>query len=365
MKNHPGLNELRYAVISLTLILIFIFLLSAVHSANNITKNDIKYKGVNLAGAEGGWALPGAYGYDYVFPSTSEIDYFISKGFNLFRIPIRWERLQPDLYGELNDTELERLDNIINYATSKKAYVIIDIHNYGRYIDKNERIISANLFPGYNGKIVGINLSNLALSNLWYRVASKYKDNNYVILGLMNEPHDIPSDAWVESANSAIKSIRKAGAQNLILVPGSGWTGAYSWNDTWYGTPNAESMLNVIDPADNYAIEAHQYLDEDASGESCLCVDTKIGSSRLMEFTSWLKKNKKKALLAEFAGGRNGICYAAMDDMLNCIENNSDVWLGWCYWTAGPNWGDYIFTVEPDMGRDRPQMMVLINHLKG
>lgn len=51
--------------------------------------------GVNLAGAEfGGNSIPGVFGTDYIYPLEEEVDYFVGKGMNVFRIPFRWERLQ-------------------------------------------------------------------------------------------------------------------------------------------------------------------------------------------------------------------------------------------------------------------------------
>jgi hypothetical protein len=43
----------------------------------------------------------------------------------------------------------------------------------------------------------------------------------------------------------------------------------------------------------------------------------------------------------------------------------TELWLdlGWTYWVAGPWWNDYIFTVEPDGNKDRPQMDVLSRHV--
>ncbi|HMB95538.1 MAG TPA: hypothetical protein VKK61_05825, partial [Tepidisphaeraceae bacterium] len=69
----------------------------------------LQYTGVNLSGAEFGVStghtgtanLPGNYGSTYVYPddptqniSHTEVDYFIGKGMNTFRLPFRWERLQ-------------------------------------------------------------------------------------------------------------------------------------------------------------------------------------------------------------------------------------------------------------------------------
>jgi hypothetical protein len=45
--------------------------------------------------------------------------------------------------------------------------------------------------------------------------------------------------------------------------------------------------------------------------------------------------------------------------MLVYLNQNSDVWLGWAYWAAGPWWGNYRFSIEPSNGVDRPQTDVL------
>jgi len=115
--------------------------------------------------------------------------------------------------------------------------------------------------------------------------------------------------------------------------------------------------------AQHYAIEVHQYLDSDGSGGSGVCVSTTIGSQRLQSFTAWLRLNGRRGFLGEFAGARNATCYAALDDMLNYIDGKTDVWLGWTYWSAGPWWEEYQYTLEPSSGVDRPQMQYLSGHL--
>ena len=118
----------------------------------------------------------------------------------------------------------------------------------------------------------------------------------------MNEPHDMPTEQWVKAANSAIAAIRRTGASNLILVPGNGWSGAFSWNTNWYGTPTS-SMLKIRDPFNWYMFEVHQYMDSDSSGTSESCVSTTIGAERLQEFTAWLRQHNLKGFLGEFSAG--------------------------------------------------------------
>jgi endoglucanase len=307
----------------------------------------VQYAGVNLAGADFGWALPGTYGVDYIYPTRAEVDYFAGKGMNTIRLPFMWERLQRSQLSELDATELARLDEIVSYTTGRGMHVVLDPHNYSRYY----------------GRLVGSEVPATALADFWSRLAARYKNNPRVIFGLMNEPREMPTEQWRDNANAAIQAIRATGATNLITVPGNAWSGAWSWEMNWYGTPNAVAMLQIQDPANNYIYEVHQYLDGDSSGTSETCVSETIGAERLTTFTNWLRRHGKRGFLGEFGGGRNQTCLNALDGMLRHVHQNSDVWAGWTYWAAGPWWGDYIFTVEPSNGQDRPQMAVLSRFL--
>ena len=94
------------------------------------------YTGVNLAGGDFNGPKPGEhslYGKDYVYPSTSELDYFASRGVNIIRFPFLWERLQPVLGGPLDPADLARVEHVVKEATSRGLTVILDPHNYARY----------------------------------------------------------------------------------------------------------------------------------------------------------------------------------------------------------------------------------------
>lgn len=321
----------------------------------------VVYTGVNLVGADFGESnLPGTYNVHYTYPTTQEDDYFLGKGLNTFRIPFRWERLQQAQNAPLNAAELARLHTVVDYATSHGAHVVLDPHNYARYF----------------GNLVGsAALPNAAFADFWSRLSSEFKSNERVIFGLMNEPHTMPTEQWRDAANAAIGAIRNEGANNLILVPGNAWTGAHSWSQNWYGTPNATAMLGIIDPADNFAFDVHQYLDSDSSGSSSQIMSPTIGQQRLVSFTNWLRANNRRGFLGEFAAantqfgsGDTQIGDEAIDNMLGYIDANGDVWLGWTWWAAGPWWGNYQFTLEPtNLGQpsqgDRPALGALLPHL--
>ncbi|HEY4188641.1 MAG TPA: glycoside hydrolase family 5 protein [Polyangia bacterium] len=318
-------------------------------------------RGVSLSGAEFGSAVPGVFGADYTYPTHAEVDYYVGKGMTIMRIPFRWERVQPTLSGPFDETELARLDDIVSYTLAVGSGVLLDPHNYARYDD---------VLIGY------ATVTAADFADFWGKLADHYKDNTKIDFGLMNEPHSddasvagaqkLRTEDWVAAANGAIQAIRATGALNLITVSGNGWDTASGWNDTWYGSPNGNQLLNIVDPADNFAFEAHQYMDSDGSGTSGTCVASNTGSTRLTAFTAWLRGNKRHGFLGEFGGGPNETCLAAIDDMLTHIDTYADVYLGWTWWGAGPWWGpNYIFTVEPNAttGADQPQMGVLVQHL--
>ena len=89
------------------------------------------FAGVNLAGGEFG-ELPGTYGTDYAYPAPADIDYFVELGFNLIRVPYRWERLQPTLGAPFVAGDQALLSAVVDYAASKGVHVVLDTHNYAR-----------------------------------------------------------------------------------------------------------------------------------------------------------------------------------------------------------------------------------------
>ena len=310
----------------------------------------LQLRGVNLAGADfGEGRLPGTFGIDYTYPTSSEVLYFKNKGMNFVRLPFRWERLQPELNQPFDSAELARLQNTVAEITNAGLTVLLDPHNYARY----------------QGQLIGsAQVPHAAFADFWRRLATLYKSNPLVMFGLMNEPNTMPTETWVAAANVAIVAVRSAGASNFISVPGNGWTGAHSWTQNWYGTSNAVAMLLISDPINNLVFEAHQYLDVDSSGRSAICVSSTIGAERLAVFTNWLRTNRKRGLLGEFAGADNPTCNQAVSGMLDFMQSNADVWVGWSWWAAGPWWGNYIYSIEPSNGEDRPQMRLLTPYLQ-
>ena len=139
--------------------------------ATVVAAEDIyRYTGVNLSGAEFG-GTGGTHGTNYIYPTVSDSYlYFRAKGMNTFRLPFRWERLQPTLGGAFDAAEWNRLQTAVTTLTATGATVLLDVHNYARYRGK--------IIAGTDGP------TNAQFSDLWVRLATRWKNDPQVIFGL-------------------------------------------------------------------------------------------------------------------------------------------------------------------------------------
>lgn len=307
------------------------------------------FRGINLSGAEFG-AWQGAFGKDYVYPSEETVRYFVNKGFDTVRLPFLWERLQPALGKPFDGAEAERLANSVALMRQYGLRVILDPHNYARY----------------KGEVIGSKtVPDSAFADFWKRLAAFYKDQPDLVFGLMNEPFDVPAEQWLKSANAAVAAIRAADARNLVLVPGTAWTGAHSWEGGSYGTPNGQVMTGFKDPIGRFAFEVHQYLDDDFSGTKGNCSRADDAVKALEGFGTWLRAHKAKGFLGEFGIPADSKCVAALTKMVAAVEHNRDLWTGWSYWVAGDWWPESeALNIQPTASGDRPQLAGLSPFLK-
>ncbi len=269
------------------------------------------------------------------------MDYFAGKGMNIFRLAFNWERLQPTQGGALNKNELAKIKAVVDYATGRGIKVVLDLHNFGY---------------GYGGLVGGPATSNAAFADFWSKMALEFRSNPNVLFGLMNEPHEQTAQVWLASANAAIKAIRSAGANSqTILVAGTYWGNAAGWvttdNDSVVGA-------GIVDPAQNFAFEVHNYFDGNGSGVSANAVYQEIGVDRLRAVTEWAARNHVRLFLGEFGSATDTVSLGALDNMLTYMQQNADVWIGGTYWMASSAY-TYYFSITPVNGVDAGQMRVL------
>lgn len=272
--------------------------------------------------------------------------------------------LETGLGSTFNETYFTEFETAVNHITSQGGYVILDAHNYMRYNDPSMQPSSGSII-GNNSDAEAATTQDLA--NFWTELSTRFIKNTNVIFGIMNEPHDMPTSLILQNDQAMIDAIRTAGAQQLILVPGNGFTGAHRWLNSTCSedcAPNSDVLTAITDPLDNFAFDMHLYFDNDTSGTHEDC--TLAAPSNLFPVTAWLQENNYTAFLSEFGAGSNPTCFETLNNTLTHLED-SDVFIGWTYWSAGPLWGDYFLSVEPGEGPQAKSTWpeVLEPHIKG
>lgn len=301
--------------------------------------------GVNLSGAEFGDA-GNRYGYDYIYPSEKDLDFYQSRGIELIRLPFKWERMQTTLGGKLSSAELGHMKTFLAEAEERGMNVILDLHNYGRF---------GNAVLGSDA------LSNDVFSDFWTKLATELKNQKSVIgYDLMNEPHDMGgAHVWPAAAQAAVDAIRTVDMDTTIYVEGDAWAGASNWAKN-------NAYLRINDPANNIVYEAHLYFDKDGSGFYKNSYDAdgayaNIGVDRAQSFLDWLDANDAKGFIGEFSVPEDDPRWlTVMDNFLDELDARG---VDATYWGAGPWWGDYPMALVGKDGLANPQLSILVDHL--
>lgn len=332
--------------------------------------NSTFVSGVNLASGEFGDSVPGQYGYDYAYPAFPErgdyrdMAYHAGKGSKVFRLPVKWERIQRSLYGELSSEgdvstwsgalDMQRIDDVIAWATSRGIVVLLDVHNY---------------MYGFGSRVdVDSATPTGALADLWVRLAARYAGNPLVWFGIMNEPNGMLARKVFDIMTAVVNAIRaRTTALNRVLVTGTAYSGAWSW----VSSGNGDAFRYYRDPAANHLIEVHQYADADSSGTKGAC--SADAGTRLNEVTGWARAYKHRLFVGEIGAGDPAIdgqqaCGSVIPQMLQAMDASQDVWAGWTAWAGGGRWpSSYPFTLDPaDLNTpvDTGQMKMFAPYLK-
>lgn len=311
----------------------------------------VAWAGVNIAGFDFGCDINGACDLSKVVPplkqyngkdGAAQMKHFVDNdGLNAFRLPVGWQYLVNNKCGgTLDQDAFTKYDALVKACLDTGAYCIIDIHNYARW----------------DGNIIGQGgPENDQFASLWQQLATNYAKESKVVMGLMNEPHDMPSmTAWATTVQAAVTAIRKAGATTQhILLPGTGYTSAGSFVSS--GSAAAlEKVTNLDGSTDLLIFDVHKYFDSDNSGTHASCVSNYIDNA-FKPLASYLTSNKRQALLSEFGGGSSdSSCETDVCQVADYLNENSDAYLGFLGWSAGSFDPSYILSLTPtDSGADQ------------
>ena len=302
--------------------------------------------GVSLCGAEFGINnLPGKLNINYTYPTADEIKYFSQKGIHVVQLPIRWERIQKEIGGPLDAVEMKEIKSFLNSCHKEGISVIINLHNFGRYIRGNKELI-----------IGSPQLPVTYFKDVWQKIAQELKGSgNIYAYDLMNEPHDMLFMPWSKIAQAGIEGIRQSDWQNPIMVEGDQYSTAGCWvrfND---------ELKYLKDPSSKIIFNAHCYFDYDNSGKYQRDFDHNnvnpyTGIQKVKPFVDWLLKNKFYGFVGEFGVPKTDSRWLiVLENFLNYLDKNN---ISGTYWAAGPWWKNYSLSIEPEDGQDQPQMAI-------
>jgi hypothetical protein len=234
-------------------------------------------RGVVVAGGEFGTELPGfsnmapgLYGTAYRYDRPQTFRALARRAIALVRLPFRWERVQPQLGGELDTAEVERIRGTVAAAQAAGLLVVLDLHNYAEYRTADG---SARL---------GAEIDASTFADTWRRLALAFAGQPGLVgYDLMNEPANVqplpgqtPERTWEAFSQAAVTAIRSTGDRRVVFVEGYPWSAAAEWS-AHHPRPW------IADPLGKVRYEAHQYWDADRSGRYALSyAEERAGAER-------------------------------------------------------------------------------------
>lgn len=186
--------------------------------------------------------------------AAASYDFLARHGVATVRLPISWERVQPQLGGDLAPVEVARLQTEIARAHQAGLGVIVDLHAGCRHRG-----------PDGVTQVCGRALSADQFVDVWMRLSPVLRSQPGVVAyDIMNEPHDLvegnenkrqDAEIWERFSQAAVDALRAAGDNQKLLIEGVSWS-----NVDAFGTLHPAPWID--DPQDNIVYSAHQYFEQ-------------------------------------------------------------------------------------------------------
>ena len=305
---------------------------------------------VSLQGLEGGSTLPGRAGTDYFVAGPSDFTRLAARTTGPYRLPFRWERLQPAPGGPLDPTYLGEIRSVADAAAAAGRAVVLDCHNYmhrlvdgrDRYVDGGDRVLTRD-----------------HLADLWAKLATRFATHPGVGgWDIMNEPQGLKDGqdlaAIMQAAVHAIDAVETA---KTIYVEGDGYSSAAKWVANNPGYP-------LDDRHDRIVYSAHCYPDQDASGThfdyasmTAYGIPDTILVDRSAAFAAWCRDHGLRGHIGETNVGTDDPRW------LGVLANGLAFWkaqnIPVSLWLYAAHFGPNPYNLFPSAGREAPQWAVV------
>lgn len=291
----------------------------------------------------------GTLGQDYHYESQKSLDYLAGRGWKYVKVPIRWERIQRTINGDLNPEEIMHLRGFMDRSHRAGLKVLIDLHNYGIYYENVNGV-------GTRRAIGHSRLPIASFADLWLKLARAFK--NYpatFAYAIMAEPQSeggLTTAVWQKASQTAVDAIRSVDTKSEIHVAGFEWSSTADWEecngpDAWI-TDTSGGIIRY---------EAHHYFDSDYSGEYKENYRQAMSSAQkgyskgnnkdalhtrilteLKGYTDWLERNNVLGIIGEMGWVANDKNWEALALVyLDELEKLDIPVIPWCAgeWTEG------------------------------
>lgn len=103
---------------------------------------------------------------------------------NAFRMPVAWQYLVEKPGAPLIPANMKKYDALVKACLATGSLCIIDIHNYARW----------------DGQIIGQGgPTDEEFADLWSQLATQYKSQPKVAMGIVNEPHEGMFEVFIKT----------------------------------------------------------------------------------------------------------------------------------------------------------------------
>ena len=299
-------------------------------SLNNVSGDDSYsgLRGVNLgnfleAPSEGDWSIG-------LLINEKHFQRIASAGFNLVRVPIRWNAHAMDISPYTIDTAFfDRVDWVINQAFANNLSIIVNIHHYNELMADPE---------GHKDRFL----------QLWQQISQQYQNySQSLIFEVLNEPHDnLTNTLWNQYLQEAIDIIRITNPDRTLIL------GPTNWNNVW-------ALTDLVLPQNdsNIVVTFHFYSPfefthqgaEWVSGSNAWLGENWTGSQSEKDLINnefdiainWAKTNNKNLFLGEFGAYKHAFMNGRIEwtsYIRAKAESIPEMW-GWAYWEFCSSFG--------------------------
>ncbi|MFX0015093.1 MAG: glycoside hydrolase family 5 protein [Promethearchaeota archaeon] len=320
------MNKIRLKnALSVFIFLIFIFKVSGYLGSpvyNVIMNNSYSgFRGVNLgnfleAPNEGDWS-------NGLLIQEKHFNRIKSAGFNLVRIPIRWNAHALDISPyTIDGSFFDRVDWVINQGILRNLSIIINIHHYNELMADPE---------GHKDRFL----------SLWQQVSHHYQNySNALIFEVLNEPHDnLNNSLWNQYLKEVIGVIRQTNPARTLIIGPTNWNNLWALNDLIL--PQNDSNIVVTFHFYSPFEFTHQGAEWVSGSNEWLGTNWTRSQPEMdainYEFDiaiNWARVNNKSLFLGEFGAYQ----YAYINGRIEWTsfvrakaESCPEMW-GWAYW---------------------------------